>query len=79
MAVNKFTIGQRVRVLWVGDWNGTPPDVRILYLIDFPGVVKECNSDTIGVEIDRYWDYGVLQFLPDELAVLDNTSGGSVE
>ena len=81
MAVNRFAIGQRVRVVKVGNWNGTPPNtVMLMKLIGCPFgvVVTEYDGDTIAVEIDDR-RIGVLQFLPDELAVLDNTSGDSVE
>ena len=77
---SRFTIGQRVRVVRAGSWNGTPPAPQVLVCLGKSGVVKEINRDTIGVVTDRaYWDTGVLQFLPDELEVLDNTSGDSVE
>ena len=77
---SKFAIGQRVRVVKVGRWNGTPPRGDIVRCITRIGQVREINRDTIGVEIahpDKY--LGVVQFLPDELVVLDNTSGDSVE
>lgn len=77
---SRFTIGQRVRVVRVGAWNGTPPRGDIVRCITLIGQVREINLDTIGVEIAHFARYlGVLQFLPDELAPLDNTSGDSVE
>ena len=80
MAVNRFAIGQRVRVVKVGRWNGTPPRGDIMRCITHVGLVREINCGTIGVDIALINKYlGVLQFLPDELEVLDNTSGDSVE
>lgn len=77
---SKFAIGQRVQVVRLGDWNGTPPDPKIAWVQYCNGTVREINCDTVGVEIRGVWmRLGVLQFLPDELAVLDNTSGDSVE
>lgn len=80
MASN-FTIGQRVRVVRVGAWNGVEPNVVLRLLQGWHGEVKEVNSDTLGVEMvnDYCKTLGVLQFLPDELEVLDESSGGRVE
>ena len=81
MAVNRFAIGQRVQVVRVGAWNGTPANKDIAMCWMQKGVVCENNGDTIGVEIRTVFAkyLGVVQFLPNELAVLDNTSGDSVE
>lgn len=80
MAGNRFTIGQRVRVVKVGAWNGTPPHWNVKLCQGWDGEVREANRDTIGVAMIGYWaKMGTLQFLPDELEVLDNTSGDSVE
>lgn len=78
MASN-FTIGQRVRVVRVGAWNGTPPDATAQNAIGGYGhVVESSERDTVAVEM--HWKgLGVLQFLPDELEVLDESSGGRVE
>lgn len=77
---SKFAIGQRVQVVKVGRWNGTPPRGDIVRCITRIGQVREINCDTIGVDIAHPGKYlGVVQFLPDELTVLDNTSGDSVE
>ena len=78
---SKFTIGQRVRVVRVGAWNGTPADDDITWCWWMTGRVEEVNRDTIGVEMTNFHDkyLGVVQFLPAELVVLDNTSGDSVE
>ena len=76
--VSKFTIGQRVRVVRLGDWNGTPPDEKIRWCIRKEGVVKEVNGDSTGVKMDVFPDYGVLQFLCNELEAIgvDESSGG---
>lgn len=71
MAVNRFAIGQRVRVVKVGDWNGTPPLPNLKGLVGCMGPVVEIRDDTIGVLMrGTYWTLGVLQFLPDELEVI---------
>lgn len=80
MAVNRFTIGQRVRVVRVGDWNGTPPLAGYKYLVgQHAVVVRQEERDTITVMFPYWQNLGTLQFLPDELEMLDNTSGDSVE
>lgn len=80
MAVNNFAIGQRVRVVRVGEWNGTPPDTKLTGLVGYTGPVVEIRDGTIGVLMrGTYWTLGVLQFLPDELEALDESSGGRVE
>jgi len=79
MAVNRFAIGQRVRVVRVGNWNGTPPNPKLMWhLAGFPygTVVPPSGYDTIAVKMDLEHTLGVLQFLPDELEVLDESSGG---
>lgn len=80
MASNNFTIGQRVRVVRLGDWNGTPPDKKLgWYLAGFPcgTVVKPEGYDTIAVKMDLH-TLGVLQFLCNELEAIevDESSGG---
>ena len=79
---SKFTIGQRVRVVRVGAWNGTWPIPWVIDALVHYGtegtVSRTQQPDSISVRMDAP-ELGVLQFLPDELAVLDNTSGDSVE
>lgn len=68
MSVNNFAIGQRVRVVRVGDWNGTPPCRDIQRCVGRVGRVAEIRRDTIGVEITHINKYlGVVQFLCNEL------------